>query len=290
MSTFYTSLLFVCSLLTTFLTAKPAYGSARWNYLQNQDNREKIIFWLSLAILIFTQLKSCDDDVTKERQERNFASVLSKRDSTNRHRIDSLSQGFIDSIKKGNQQFQDSLKSNNTNTIQLLAKYGYKVDSANKVLVKQIDTSMGKNIPSLYLYSEDARIPFRFTGDSLILPLGLINRGNSVAFDVHLNLFFLVRTIYGFSNIGKHSVFGLQTVNIGIDDYKVKEQDITFRPWVTKDTVFMGVKADWKSANGHTYKYSHMAAIILKNGIVAEYDLERNQDLVDYLKKVNYHN
>lgn len=125
MSNFYTTILIVCSVLTAALTAKPIYSRSNWNYLQNQDNRERFIFWISLLTLVFTQFKSCDDSSSAAKQQKDFNDTLANRELRYTHRVDSMSKDF-----------SDSLRTSSNNTTQILAGYGYKVDSLNNIIVK----------------------------------------------------------------------------------------------------------------------------------------------------------
>jgi hypothetical protein len=124
------------------------------------------------GILSFINAKMSDDKEIKFRKEL--------KDSTSSYQAQLLT---ADSMY--NKKLVDTIRANTENTTEILAKYGYKVDSANNALQKMIDSSKTEVPPDFYLD--------RITIDSVIgtkywFTVALQNK-NASAENVKLNLY-----------------------------------------------------------------------------------------------------
>lgn len=118
-------LLMIFSAATAFLTVKVFFNKAKIKYLKVEENRDKIIFGISILTIFFTYFKSCSDQNSGAIKEKIYQDTLSTRE----HRYN---QG----LRSLNADFDTQLTRNSQMVIKLLAEYGYKIDTLHNIITK----------------------------------------------------------------------------------------------------------------------------------------------------------
>ena len=136
----------------------------------------KVKRWTIFVLLIIATgvewVKEDNEDIAKEKQE-----VIQKiRDSMNAQRYD------------------DSLKAFSRQHSEMLAKYGLKVDSSSKEIVRAIDSSKMKGDEPLLTYPADhSPITIRQSdNDSVVLTIETCNYGATPAYNIAAKLYYAV--------------------------------------------------------------------------------------------------
>jgi hypothetical protein len=151
-------ILVICGLVIAFIE-KP-------HLFQRPIKPAKVVVVSILVVTaIFSYCKEHNTEVAQDRSEHKIDSINHKADSLEGLTSDLRLQikNLVTNSKKSQMEYVDSLINYHNYTTDILAKYGYKVDTLNNTLTKLNDKVIKETPPTLTILSK----PKLFTSDSL---------------------------------------------------------------------------------------------------------------------------
>jgi hypothetical protein len=202
-----------------------------------------IILLTGTAIFSFFKEKSNNDQV--DRIEHNSDSL--KVDNKILAAGNKMLSNQIDSLSSSSKYYY-------TNTVEILAKYGYKVDTYNHRLEK-LALGSAKDLPSIMIYVND--IKYKKYVDSATFDIKLSNRGGSIAYNLDFQLD-LVLDNNGHLISPPNGLGKLATKTLPISDWKNATCPVAFTGDIDKAVKYIAVKGVYYSMSGVKCNYYEM--------------------------------